>query len=269
MRRAPLALLLGSLVTAPTIAAAQQTVVPSMGPPLIAHVQSSGRGEVRVTPDHAIVTAVIDTRGDTAVSAAAENTRRYDALVQGLRSAGVTAQQVSSPGYTVTSGPISAIGFAPANEVIIPMGTSGPARPPTRAPSTVVRRTIRVEPVRIADVDRVVQAALTAGATQVGVQLAAPSLESAQRAAYTAAVTDARSNADAMARAAGATLGRLVDLNTSYSPLGGVISYATSSFEGATFPGASLVTVRDVTVVAMVTTRWELAPPPAGSNAAR
>lgn len=259
MRRAPLGLLLGSLVVTPAITAAQVVIPPAIAQQMAAaHVQSSGRGEVRITPDHAIVTMVVDTRGDTAVKAAAENARRYDALLDALRAAGVSAQQVSSPGYTVASSPIvSAIGFATPSDVYTSV-PPGALRPPSRTPSAVVRRSVRLDPVRMADVDRVVQAALTAGATQVGVQLAAPSLESAQRAAFTAAVADARSNADAMARAAGGTLGRLMDLNTSFSPYGSVTSYAVGPFEGNAFAVSSPLMVRDVTVVAVVTGRWEL-----------
>jgi len=233
-----------------------------------AHVASSGRGEVRITPDHAILSVVIDTRGDTAVNAAAENARRYDALVQALRSAGVSAQQISSPGYTVATSPIvTAIGFAPASGVSMPV-PGGVIRPPSRLPSATVRRSVRVDPVRIADIDKIVQAALAAGATQVGVQLAAPSLESAQRAAFAAAVADAHANADAMAHAAGGTLGRLVELSTSYSPFGAVTSYAVGSFEGNAFATTAPLMVRDVTVTAVVNGRWELSSA-AGSNASK
>jgi uncharacterized protein YggE len=255
-----------ALASAP--AAAQQVIIPSSASSL-AHISSSGRGEVRITPDHAIVTAVIDTRSDSAPRAASENTRRYDALMQALRAVGVSAQQVSSPGYTVMSTPEgTAFGFVAMSEMALPMAvTSGNSHAAARPPSTVARRSVRVEPVRLADVDRVVQAALSAGATQVTVQLAAPSLESAQSSAFAAAVADARSNADAMARAAGGTLGRLLDISTSYSPFGGVTSYVSGPFESSSFSGTTGMTVRDVTVVAAVTARWDVTmPTPAGGN---
>ncbi|MEO6864541.1 MAG: SIMPL domain-containing protein, partial [Gemmatimonadaceae bacterium] len=79
------------------------------------------------------------------------------------------------------------------------------------------------------------------------------------------AVADARANADAMARGVGGTLGGLVDLSTSYAPFGGVTSYvSTTSYEGSPFAGiATPPVVRDLTVVATVTARWEIVMPPA------
>jgi hypothetical protein len=52
-----------------------------------------------------------------------------------------------------------------------------------------------------------------------------------------------------------------VDISTNYTPYGSVISYASVPYEGAAFSGVSPITVRDVTVVAVVNGRWELATP--------
>ena len=269
MRRLPLALVLGSLAFPAAGGAQQVTLTPQNAETasrVISHAMSSGRGEVRVTPDHAIITAVIDTRADTAGGAAAENARRYDALIHALQGAGVAASQISSPGYTVTTGFPGAMAVSP--EIYRSMVTGEAPRAPARPSSTLARRSIRVDMVRMGDVDRVVAAALAAGATQLGVQLEAPSLEGAQRAALTAAVADARANGDAMARGAGGTLGRLVDLNNSFSPFGGIISYASSTpYEGSPFTaGGSPPVVRDLTVVATVTARWEIVLPAASQS---
>lgn len=263
MRMRSIAFVLGLGVVLPLSASAQQIApVPQIiaSTRLVPHASSTGRGEVRVTPDHAIITAVVDTRADTAAKAAVENARHYDALVQALRSAGVPAAQISSPGFTVSASPLQMAFAAPVNELLIPMGaTPAPSvRPPARSIPAVARRTVRIDSVRMGDVDRVVNAALAAGATQISVQLAAPSLASAQRAAMMAAVADARANADAMARGAGGTLGRLVDLTTSYSPFSGVMSYATPYETPAYVGNNAPVMVRDLTVTAMVTARWEI-----------
>lgn len=120
-----------------------------------------------------------------------------------------------------------------------------------------------MEVARLADVDRAVAAALAGGATQAGVQFAGPSLASAQQTALMAAVADARVNADAMARGAGGTLGRMIDVSTGFSPFGGVTSYAsTIPYENSPFGGiAGPPVVRDITVVANVTARWEIETP--------
>ncbi len=78
-----------------------------------------------------------------------------------------------------------------------------------------------------------------------------------------AAVADARSNADAMVRGAGGTLGRLLDISTSFSPFGGITSYvSTSPYENSPFGGISgPPIVRDITVAAGVTVRWEMTMP--------
>ena len=250
---------------------AQQTVVPlpvrETSARVVPHAMSNGRGEVRVTPDHAVITAVVETRSDSAGAAATENTHQYNALVQALRAAGVDAAQISSPGYTVAAAPIgySGVGFAVASDTYMSItnGTPGATRPPARRPSTLARRSVRVDMVRSTDIDRVVAAAIAGGGTQLGVQFEALSLVSAQQAALVAAVQDARANADAMARGAGGTLGQLVDLNTSYSPFGGLVSYATTtSYETSPFSAmATPAVIRDLTVVATVTARWEIVMP--------
>lgn len=275
MRRVKLVALMGlpvGFVVSPVGSIrAQQTVVrlPGGETPIrmIPHAMSSGRGEVRVAPDHGVITAVIETRSDSAGAAATENTHQYNALVQALRAAGVDATQISSPGYTVAAAPTgySGVGFAVASDTYMSItnGTAGATRPPVRRPSTLARRSVRVDMVRSTDVDRVVAAAIAGGGRQVGVQFEALSLVTAQQAALVAAVQDARADADAMARGAGGTLGRLVDLTTSYSPFGGLVSYAsTTPYEGSPFAAMPTpAVIRDLTVVATVTARWEIVMP--------
>lgn len=54
-----------------------------------------------------------------------------------------------------------------------------------------------------------------------------------------------------------------MDLNTSYSPFGGLVSYATTtSYETSPFSAmATPAVIRDLTVVATVTARWEIVMP--------
>ncbi|MDQ2888993.1 MAG: hypothetical protein M3R65_00375 [Gemmatimonadota bacterium] len=65
-----------------------------------------------------------------------------------------------------------------------------------------------------------------------------------------------------MARGAGGRIGRLVDLNTSYSPFGGVTSYlSTNAYESSPFAASTPPTSHDLTVVATVSARWEIEMP--------
>ena len=78
------------------IAAQQQIPQP---PPAIS---TSGTGEVEVTPDRATLLFTVETRAQTAAAASQENARNQRQVIDALRRLGLTGDDISTMGYSVT-----------------------------------------------------------------------------------------------------------------------------------------------------------------------
>ena len=111
------------------------------------------------------------------------------------------------------------------------------------------------------------RAALAAGATSISsVQFSSPSTDEARRQAITLAVSQAQKDADALARAAGGSLGRLLTMSsTGLGPSPGyypIDSYSVAASDmmagGAVYP--TMINPRDMTVAVSVFGRWEFIP---------
>jgi len=118
------------------------------------------------------------------------------------------------------------------------------------------------------DLGKVIDAAINAGATDVSsIQFLSTNIEQARRSALTEAVKQARMDADAMARAAGGALGKLITVNTTgvSQPVvfrgGGMDNVMLTSASSGGMP--TPITPGDVAVIAMVFTRWEFVSSPA------
>ena len=118
-------------------------------------------------------------------------------------------------------------------------------------------------PEQLARIGRVIDTALTAGATHIrGVRHEARCTDEAEREALAEALADARARAEAIARAAGGSLGELLQVST--SPGGGVpmeMDYAGQAMMHAA--GAArmraqptLVTAGEIEVRQYVVARW-------------
>jgi hypothetical protein len=190
------ALAIAALVCTPIMARTQTTAVGlPTGPSLV----TAGQGEARVTPDRASVLVNVQTRGATAAAAAAENAQRTKAVLDALARLGLPREQLSTEGYSVYP------------EMIY--GRDG-ASPP-RVSGYVVTNTVRAETHRPEQAGAIVDAALGAGANLINsLSFFASSIEEPRRQAIAAAVTSARADADAMARAAGGSVGQLLELST-------------------------------------------------------
>jgi len=177
--------------------AAQQPGMPMPMQPPPALV-SSGHGETRIAPDRATVIVAVETRAATAAAAGAENARISKATMAALRAAGLTEKdQLTTAGYSVTP----EFRYLPnENPKVI---------------GYVARNTIRAEVRRIDQTGKVIDAALTGGATTIaGVQFTASNVDDARRSSIALAVAQACRDADAMARAAGVQLARPLELTT-------------------------------------------------------
>lgn len=181
---------LALLVVVAGVAAGQDA--PRPVPPQIV---TSGQGEVRLAPDKATISVGVQTRAATAADAAAQNSRKQRAVIDAIRARGVDATQIGTSGFAV-----------------IPETRYDKDQTP-RTVSYLVSNVVTVELRRVDQVGAVIDAALAAGANQINsLDFGLSSADSARRVALSTAVSRARADAEAMARAAGGSLGPLIEL---------------------------------------------------------
>lgn len=207
--------------------------MPAAGRP---EIMATGRGETKVTPTSALISISVTTRAATAAQAAADNATRLESTLRALRALGLPPNDLTTMGYSV--GP----NYEMSREGRTPSGF-------------MARNTIRAELRKLDDIGKVIDAALAGGATEIaGVQYTSANSQEARRSALGAAVREARADAEAIARAAGGSLGNLIALSSGGSP------QLREMFEGDFAAAAGRVTnimPRDLTIAAQVVGRWE------------
>lgn len=195
MRLALLALV--TLACAPL--AAQNPVVPTTAAPP-PQIVTSGLGETRTTPDRAMIEVSVQTRAATAAAAAAQNAEKQRAVIAALRAQGIRAEQISTVNYNVYP-----------DMRHDPRGAEEP-----RIIGYVVTNSVRAELREVEKVGAVIDAALSAGANMISsLNFYSANTDDARRSAMASAVEKARGDAETLARAAGGTLGALLELSTS------------------------------------------------------
>jgi hypothetical protein len=222
---------------------ASSAQVQSPSKPAEPEITTGGHGEVRLAPDVAYVVVGVTTASQNAMEAASENARRITAVMTALHSLGLTDQQVRTAGYSLTQ-----VYDYPKNQE-------------PRIKGFTARNTLRAEIRRIDDVGKAIDAAIVAGATDISsIYFSASNTEDARRNALSEAVKQARNDADAMARAAGGSLGRLLSMTS------GVVVPGASPYQGAIITSAmsggppTPIVPGELSVTANVSTRWEFLP---------
>lgn len=210
--------------------------------PATPQIITSARGEVRIAPDRATIRLGVQTRAATAAAASAQNSTKQRAVIEAVKARGIPTEQISTSGFNVI----------PETRY----DREGQAAP--RTTSYLVINTITVEVRRVDQVGPVIDAALAAGANQVNsLSFGITNADSARRAALASAVAKSRADAEVMARAAGGTLGPLIELaaTDAYTPgpprpfvMREAMAVADSSVPVE--PGQE-------TVTASVTARWQ------------
>jgi uncharacterized protein YggE len=158
----------------------------------------SAMGESRIAPDRASILIGVQSRAKTAALAGSENARRQKAVLDTLRALGLQADQLTTTNYSVY--PETRYEQATQNSVVV---------------GYVVSNNVRVELRSLDLVARVIDAALAKGANQISSLDFYPSNPDAtRRTALAQAVERARADADALARAAGGSLGGLLELSS-------------------------------------------------------
>ena len=188
-----------ALVLTPLMAHAQDSMAPNSPIP---QISVTGRGEVKVSPDRATLQVSVQTRGATAAAAAAENATKQQSVLSALRALGFGNDQLSTINYNV-----------------YPEQRYDPGKEPVITGYNVTN-TILVDVRKLNQVGPAIDAALSHGANMItSLQFYASNTEAARRTAIGTAIEKARADADAAARAAGGSLGGLLEISVgSYSP---------------------------------------------------
>lgn len=214
--------------------AAQQPV------PQQPQISTSVNGEAKVQPDRATIIFAVETRATTAAKAGADNAKRQKAVLDTLKKLGLAEGQLSTAGYSV----------APE------MRYDGKQ---PQVVGYVARNSVVADIRRIDQVGSLIDAALGSGSNVVSsLRFYSSKAEDARRTALADAVAKARSDAEAMARAAGGSLGTLLELATSAQPrmYGPEMAMARVASDAVETP----IEAGEQTVSVFVSARWAFVP---------
>ena len=229
--------------TSGAVMAQQATQLPPPPPPSIT---TSGIGESTVVPDRAMLSVAVESQGQTAAAAGAENARLQTRVIDAVKAAGVAAPQIRTSGYNVFP------------EYTQPSTGKGPRISGYRAHNTV-----QIEIRNLESVGKVIDAVLGAGATNLsGLSLFASNTDPARREALQKAVAKARADAEVTAAAAGGSLGPLLELSTQgisgpqpvYRQMAGDMAVRAMAQQ------QTPVEAGEMTVQAFVIVRWQFVP---------
>ena len=169
-------------------------VTPPTPPP---QISVSARGEVQVAPDRARVQVGVETQAKTAAAAAAENSKKQTAILAAIKALGVPAAQITTLNFNVS--PVQRYDDK-LRRVIID--------------GYQVSNVVQVVSDKLEQAGPIIDAALANGANRVaGLDFMLKDASKARDAALTQAVESARRQADVAAKAAGGSLGELLELN--------------------------------------------------------
>jgi uncharacterized protein YggE len=225
-----------SIISTPVFAQQGTTIAPIEPIP---EISVAGHGEAKIAPDRATIQISVQTRAATAAAAASENATKQAAVIAAIRALGIGADQISTTGYNV-----------------YPEQRYEPNREPTVIGYNVTN-TVSVEVRKLDQVGPAIDAALSKGANMISsLQFYASNTDEARRSAITSAIQKARLDADAAARAAGGSLGGLIEINVGVQPPPRPIIMARTSMTQAAEAAPTPINPGDQTVAVDVTARW-------------
>jgi len=241
VRAIAVAAVLGVITAHPALGGAQTpSVVSSAVPSLV----SSGQGEAKVTPDRVSVLVNVQTRAATAAAAASENAQRTRSVLDALGRLGLSRDQLSTEGFSAY----------PEMRYDKDGGTP-------RVVGYVVTNSVRAESKRVEQAGTIIDAALSAGANVINaLTFYASSIEEPRRQAIGLAVASARADAEAMALAAGGSLGGLLELSTQGPTASPRPMYDLAARGKVAMAEQTPINPGQQTVNVFVTARWQFVP---------
>jgi hypothetical protein len=243
-------LLAGAVACAPAMAqqpapAASPSSMPMSHMVAVPTVVSSGQGETKIVPDRARLEVSVQTRGATAADAGAQNARKQQSVLDALRKVGFTSDQLSTVNYNLFP------------EMQYDRNGQSP-----RVTGYNATNTVRIDIRDIGMIGKAIDASLEAGANMISsLSFYASNTDSARRGALASAVARARSDADAIAAAAGGTVGALIEISTSdFAPPVIYNRAAMASDMAGKMAMATPIEPGEQTVTAVVNARWTFLP---------
>lgn len=211
----------------------------------VPQVITNGQGEAKIVPDRARLEVSVQTRAATAAAAGSDNARKQQAVLDALRKLGFGSDQLSTVNYN-----------------LYPEMRYDPNGQNPKVTGYVATNTVRVEIRDIGMIGKAIDAALESGANMISSLSFYPSnTDTARRSALAEAVARARDDADAVAKAAGGTIGALLEITTTdfRPPVVYNRVLAEAGMVGK-IAGATPVEPGEQTVTATVNVRWAFVP---------
>ncbi len=245
MRRTPFwpstALALAALVLAaaalasPALASMNRPAPADQQPPAVggsaaeAAITVHGTGKVTLTPDMAIVVLGADAQSSSAKAAQANASALMNAVIAAVKKHGVAPADMAT--VNVSLGPV--YDYNNGTQKLTGYHAS---------------QSLQVKVRKLSDTGSLIDDAVAAGATQIaGVSLSVADQDAAAAQARTLAVADAKQKAEALAKAAGVTLGAPIALTETSSPIPTAVpAYAAGAAKDVALtvvPGSFEVTV--------------------------
>lgn len=217
------------LLTSPSISASAAPKGAAPGPDRYTTITVTGQGVASRTPDFANINANIVTNDDDSAKATAENNTRFDAMRSALAALGTADTDILTTYYNVNFTPHPETTGSP-NIAMRPVGYY-------QRYGYIVSRNMQVKFRSLTNVGAAVDAIIRAGASTVSnVSYGVNDQRTAYAEAIKSAMQDARSQADAIAAAAGVRIIRLRSVQSSSYYPGPVPMYRSTVVMGVPAP---------------------------------
>ena len=208
--------------------------------PPIPQISVNSRGEVQVAPDRARILVGIETRAKTAAVAASENSTKQTAILTAIKALGIPAAQITTMNFSVS--PLQRYDEKDRRMVI---------------DGYQVSNIVQVITDKLEQTGPIIDASLAAGANRVaGLDFMLKDPSKARDAALSQAVEAARRQAEVAAKAAGGSLGELLELNVNEyeRPMPREVMAMSAKMDAAAAP--TPISEGTTTVSISVGTRW-------------
>jgi uncharacterized protein len=226
-----------SLLLVPTIASAQGARVEDDGIP---RVSATATRMARLAPDRVTVYAVVEGAAESAPEAAQRAERKLQAVTEAVKQLGARVEVVGTVPYGVMPAPN--YGGFPGQTASNPF---------------VARYVMRVQPARVDQLMNVSSALMAAGVSVVTPpSFESASADSARRAKFSEALSQARADAEALAAGLGMRLGALIEVIGNQGPQQSFNQSFIAFGRGYDMGGPGQPP--EVTVTASVTVRYRL-----------
>jgi uncharacterized protein YggE len=233
------ALSLMALVAAPATAQINLPVPP------VPQIVTQGRAEVEVVPDRGEVVVQVETRAQAGGAAAEQNAQITRAVLDTLRR-----------GFGLTDRDIGTLGYSLRPQYVYP----GDGRPPSVV-GFVANNLVRVRTRDLSRIGPIIDAAIRKGATGVSnISFSASGEADIRRAALSQAVANARRDAEAMATAAGGSLGDLIELTNESVQYFRQSPQPMVMMEARAAVADTPIQAGEQSISASVTARWRFVP---------